>query len=256
MAKSQSLDPGAYVWVNGATTHSTWSFENPSRFATSKATALSSPLPLLGSSTFHMESLVAPPENHGGDAGVSVPTGSCPPVTRVSWSVEHWSAAVVAPVVAPAVAPLVAPLVAAVVAAVVAPVVAAVVPLLVVGDVPPSLPHAAASTPKTARMTRTLRIELSSRPMCTTRPRPFGRGRPRERITALRAPRRRFRSPLGLPPEPPGGEDRPEHAPRRHHEEVVPLPRRHVEDFAEVRGEHRVGEVVDRKELRHDDVPG
>src|SRR4051794_41876892 len=110
MAKSQSLDPGAYVWVNGATTHSTWSFENPSRFATSKATALSSPLPLLGSSTFHMESLVVPPENHGGDPGVSGAPGSWPPFPRVSWAGEHSAAAGGGPGGGPAVAPPGSPL--------------------------------------------------------------------------------------------------------------------------------------------------
>src|SRR6266516_6205587 len=82
MAKSQFLGPGAYVWVNGATTHVTSPFANPSSPATAYATALSNPLPVSGSFSFHWEPFVVPPWKYGGYAGLSVPIVSLPAETR------------------------------------------------------------------------------------------------------------------------------------------------------------------------------
>src|SRR5213593_1989408 len=83
MAKSQLLVPGAYVWLNGATAHRTWSAEKPIAPATAYATALSKPFPVAGSFNFHCDPLAAPPWKYGGYAGLSVPTMSAPGLTYV-----------------------------------------------------------------------------------------------------------------------------------------------------------------------------
>src|SRR3954452_9850046 len=54
------------------------------------------PLPVDGSLIFHCELFGAPPPNHGGYAGVSVPTDSWPDLTSVRLALSHAAAAVAA----------------------------------------------------------------------------------------------------------------------------------------------------------------
>ena len=82
MSKSKFFGPGAYEELNGTTVHLTSSFEKPSFSATAYATALSNPLPFVGSSS----------SKYGGNAGLSVPTVSWPDLTRSSRSLGHRSA--------------------------------------------------------------------------------------------------------------------------------------------------------------------
>src|SRR5690242_6363746 len=80
MSKSKDFGPGAYELENGTCFQSTSLLEKPSCFATAYATALSKPCPLRGSLTFH--GFFGVPPNHGGKAGLSVPTVSFPAETR------------------------------------------------------------------------------------------------------------------------------------------------------------------------------
>src|SRR5262245_30729404 len=96
MLKSNFFGPGAKEVLNGTTIHSTSSFAKPSSLATAYATALSNPSPERGSLTFH--GAFGVPPNQGGNAGLSVPTVSCPSLTRFRSALSHEAAvAVVAP---------------------------------------------------------------------------------------------------------------------------------------------------------------
>src|SRR5262249_58165811 len=75
MSKSNFFGPGANDVLNGTTIQFTSLFAKPSCFATAYATALSKPWPERGSLTFHGDFSLPP--NHGGYAGLSVPTVSC-----------------------------------------------------------------------------------------------------------------------------------------------------------------------------------
>jgi hypothetical protein len=66
MSKSKSFAPGRNDWSNGTTFHLTSSFAKPSSSATAYATALSKPLSVAGSFSFHVDPLGAPPSNQGG----------------------------------------------------------------------------------------------------------------------------------------------------------------------------------------------
>src|SRR5438874_1948415 len=81
MSKSNFFGPGANEVENGTTTHPTSLFGKPSFPATAYATAPSNPCPERGSLTF--QGAFAVPPNHGGNAGLSVPTVSFPAFT--SW---------------------------------------------------------------------------------------------------------------------------------------------------------------------------
>src|SRR2546423_7060489 len=76
MSRSNFFGPGANEVENGTTTQFTSLFANPSFCATAYATADSNPSPERGSLTFH--GAWAVPPNHGGNAGLSVPTVSLP----------------------------------------------------------------------------------------------------------------------------------------------------------------------------------
>jgi hypothetical protein len=62
-------------------TQLTFAWEKPSFFATAYTTADSKPLPVDGSLIFQAEPFFSPPPNHGGNAGLSVPTVSFPSLT-------------------------------------------------------------------------------------------------------------------------------------------------------------------------------
>src|SRR5258706_10128750 len=81
MSKSNAFLPGAYDFANGVYFHVTLARENPSCFATAKATALSKPLPEFGSLIFQGDPFGGSPENHRGEGRVCVPTGHFPPAT-------------------------------------------------------------------------------------------------------------------------------------------------------------------------------
>src|SRR5690349_9491513 len=83
MSKSNVLLPGRKDCSNGTTAQWTSLFAKPSFFATAYATALSKPWPERGSLTYQ-NVLCGVPPNHGGYAGLSVPTVSRPGPTR--WS--------------------------------------------------------------------------------------------------------------------------------------------------------------------------
>src|SRR3954462_11953693 len=78
MSKSNDFLPGAYDLANGVYTQFTFAWVKPSFFATAYTTADSKPLPVDGSLIFHVDPFAAPPPNHGGKAGLSVPTVSVP----------------------------------------------------------------------------------------------------------------------------------------------------------------------------------
>src|SRR5437773_2729630 len=79
MSKSNFFGPGANDVLNGTTIHFTSLSTKPSLPATAYATADSKPWPEAGLLTFHGD-FSAPP-NHGGNAGLSVPTVSWPALT-------------------------------------------------------------------------------------------------------------------------------------------------------------------------------
>ena len=75
MSTSNFLSPGAYALVNGTVIQLDLGLRrNPSCAATAYATADSKPSPLVGSSS----------TNHGGYAGLSVPTVNLPAVINSS----------------------------------------------------------------------------------------------------------------------------------------------------------------------------
>src|SRR4051794_13718842 len=78
MSKSNDFLPGAYDLAKGVYTQFTFAWVKPSFVATAYTTADSKPLPVDGSLIFHVEPFAAPPPNHGGNAGLSVPTVSVP----------------------------------------------------------------------------------------------------------------------------------------------------------------------------------
>src|SRR3954447_25551786 len=81
MSKSNFFGPGAKDVLNGTTIHFTSFLANPSLRATAYASADSKPWPERGSLTFHGDFSLPP--NHGGKAGLSVPTVSWPALTRL-----------------------------------------------------------------------------------------------------------------------------------------------------------------------------
>src|SRR5881392_2088832 len=85
MSKSNVLLPGRNDCSNGTTIQCTSGLVKPSCLATAYVTALSKPSPDLGSLTFQ-NVLCGVPPNHGGYAGLSVPTVSRPAPTR--WSLS------------------------------------------------------------------------------------------------------------------------------------------------------------------------
>src|SRR5215208_4619417 len=85
MSKSKFFGPGAYEELNGTTVHLTSDSEKPSFSATAYATALSKPLPFVGSSS----------SKYGGNAGLSVPTVSRPSVLSSSEDLSQLAAAAV-----------------------------------------------------------------------------------------------------------------------------------------------------------------
>src|SRR5205823_14702786 len=186
-----------------------------------------------------MEPLVLPPENHGGYAGLSVPTVSTPGCTKVA----PWAHCVIAtrggmvPPVA-SVGPE-APVVP------VEPVVPVAWPAVVVGLL---LAHAASSSPNTATVARILRIDSS----LPKRPAGVG-GSPEPTTRPQRQEPSRGKLPLWLPPEAADGDRHADDSPDRNDEDVGPLPPAACR--VEVRPQHGVGEVVDREELRHDHEP-
>src|SRR5437764_8773608 len=78
MSKSNGFGPGANALLNGTYFHSTCVDLKPSWEATAYVTADSYPSPLRGSETFQGEPGNGLPPNHGGYAGLSVPTVSLP----------------------------------------------------------------------------------------------------------------------------------------------------------------------------------
>src|SRR4051794_9206679 len=87
MSKSNFFGPGANDVLNGTTIHLTSFLANPSLRATAYATADSKPWPERGSLTFHGDFSLPP--NQGGKAGLSVPTVSCPALTRWRSALSH-----------------------------------------------------------------------------------------------------------------------------------------------------------------------
>src|SRR5436309_1566594 len=87
MSKSNFFGPGANDVLNRTRIHFTSFLAKPSLPATAYATALSKPWPERGSLTFH--GAFSLPPNQGGYAGLSVPTVSWPPLTRLRSPLAH-----------------------------------------------------------------------------------------------------------------------------------------------------------------------
>src|SRR3954465_15009821 len=98
MSKSNFFGPGANDVLNGTTIHLTSFLAKPSLRATAYATADSKPSPERGSLTFQGDFSLPP--NHGGKAGLSVPTVNWPALTRLRLPLSQEAAA--APVVSEA----------------------------------------------------------------------------------------------------------------------------------------------------------
>src|SRR3954466_875908 len=87
MSKSNFFGPGANDVLKGTTIHLTSFLVNPSLRATAYATADSKPSPERGSLTFQGDFSLPP--NHGGKAGLSVPTVSWPAFARLRALLAH-----------------------------------------------------------------------------------------------------------------------------------------------------------------------
>src|SRR3954468_1235271 len=87
MSKSNFFGPGANDVLNGTTIHLTSFLAKPSLRATAYATADSKPSPARGSLTFQGD--FSCPPNHGGKAGLSVPTVSWPALARSRALLAH-----------------------------------------------------------------------------------------------------------------------------------------------------------------------